>query len=747
MRSSKAAKAIAILLALLMLIPAGVYAKSDTETTGTTTVTTGTEKEKTTMDKVKEYLYSEDYHTYKQEHDNQGWKDATGDGIMIEAAKGYTFEADPDYPEMPEVLTDPEKGQVLHMPEAGKTSWKINVPVTGYYVVRIEYMPYETKSETKSINTSNIKREFYVDGESPFSESYYYEFTRKFVDDYYTFDDGTKGFRPDKNGNDKKPQKYQIYEWSESYLRDSQGYELQPLKYALTKGEHTITFNATMNDIVISYISVEPYKAPLTYEEYLEAHGDKDAPATANAARVEAEMPTATSDLTIYALNDRTSSITYPQDAAKQRLNTIGDSKWQTYGQWIEWTIPGDQITEDGYYYIVPRFKQSAREGLYVSRVLYINGEIPNESCYRLQFNYSDDWQCSPLNDGTQDLKFWFEAGKDYKIKMEVGYGNMSDTLRKIGDCIDDMNDIYRSIIRITGPNPDEFVSYGFAEVIYDTILLMRSTQEKITDVANDFKNNMGGKSASDIATLEKIASLLKKMSSKESEIAKNLENLKVNTGYLGTWVMNTKLQALNIDFITLQPAEKSSSEYPRGRAGFWKSLGFEIKAFFASFFTDYNSLGATDDKNDGSEAVEVWIATSREEAQVMRELIDLNCPVKVNLKLVAAGTLLPATLAQAGPDISLAMGQTDVINYAIRKAVVPLYTEEGADDKEVNNSFDDYLDVCSERFSDQTLVGLRLENSEHPGTYKYYGIPERLSFSMLFYRKDIFAELDLEVP
>ncbi len=734
MRSPKTAKVIAVLLALLMLIPAGVSATSGTDT--------GTQTEKTTMDQVKEYLYSEDYHTYISEMNAQGWTDAKGAGVTVRAAEGYTYTPDADYPDQNvEVLDDAEKGKVLHMPEAGMTSWTINVPETGYYVVRIEYKPFETKS----INTSNIKREFFVDGKAPFSESYYYEFTRKFVDNFNADakrEDGTQGFTLDKNDNEKKPQKTQIYEWSTSYLRDSQGYELQPLKYALSKGEHTITFNATMNDIIISEIYVEPYAAPLTYEEYLSQHGSKDASANANAPKIQAETPSATSDLTIYALNDRTSSITEPQHASRQLLNTIGDSKWQTFGQWIEWTIPGDQITEDGYYYIVPRFKQSIREGLYVSRVLYINGEIPFENCYRLQFNYSDDWQCSPLNDGEQDLKFWFEAGKDYTIKMEVGYGNMSDTLRMIGDCISDMNDIYRSIIRITGPNPDEFVSYGFAEVIYDTIILMRTTQLKITDVAEQFKKILGGKSASDIATLEKIAYLLQKMSSKESEIAKNLENLKVNTGYLGTWVMNTKLQALNVDFISLQPAGKDAKDYPKGNAGFFKSLGFELSAFFASFFTDYNSLGAIDD-NSNVEPVEVWISTSREEAQVMRELIDLNCPVKVNLKLVAAGTLLPATLAGDGPDISLAMGQTDVINYAIRSAVEPLYKEADGD----NNLYSDYLQVCADRFNSQALIGLRLENPDSPGSYIYYGMPERLGFSMLFYRKDIFAELDLEVP
>ena len=103
MRSPKAAKVLAVLLAVLMLIPTGVYASD----TGTEVKKT----EKTTMDEVKEYLYSDNYFTYKSEKDMQGWKDATGSGVVVKAAEGYEFVPDEDYPDhIVEVLNDPEKG-------------------------------------------------------------------------------------------------------------------------------------------------------------------------------------------------------------------------------------------------------------------------------------------------------------------------------------------------------------------------------------------------------------------------------------------------------------------------------------------------------------------------------------------------------------------------------------------------------------------------------------------------------------
>lgn len=722
MRTPKHFKVTAVILAVLMILPVASVpafaAEADESAEGASK-----------LDSIIELLEADSYYAYREEKVNEGWVNATAGDCVITAAENFTYTPDAEFDTKPaEAVEDAEKGNVLYTPEAGSVSWPFTAPETGFYEIVIVYKPAE------SSNTANIERELAIDGKIPYKEAYYLEMTRYFIDKYADVqrEDGTQGFVPDINGNEKKPLKEEVFKWSEYVLSDSAGYVVEPLVVAIEKGEHVLELRATMNELYIAEIIVRAPEHIPTYEEYLAANGSTDASADAGSIKIQAEITSATSDVTIYGLNDRTSPINEPQDAAAALLNTTGGSKWQNVGQWIEWTIPGDQITESGYYYIVPRFKQSTLQGLYVSRRIYINGEVPFSEASYLRFQYSDDWQCTPLNDGETNFKFYFEAGKDYTIKLEVVYGSMADILRRCEASLNSMNDIYNSILKITGPSPDEYSYYGFAERIYDTIIEMRTQKAELNKVIEEFKEILGGKSASDIATLEKVVHVLDEMSSSESNIAKNLENLKVNSGTLGTWIMNTKLQPLTLDYIVIQPVEE---EIPTAKAGFWKSLVFEVKAFFASFYTDYNSLGATEDLSNDAEAVEVWIATSRDEAQVMREMIDNYCDVKVNLKLVAGGTLLPATLAGDGPDISLATGQADVINYAIRNAIEPL------------SQFDDYLEVTAERFNPETLVGLRLENPDNPGTYDYYGMPERLGFSMLFYRKDIFIELGIDIP
>ena len=83
-----------------------------------------------------------------------------------------------------------------------------------------------------------------------------------------------------------------------------------------------------------------------------------------------------------------------PQDPALIKMNEIGGEKWQYAGQWIEYTVT---VPESGFYIIVPRSKQDVYAGMYTSRKVYINGEVPFAEAANLRFDYSSDWQTNPL--------------------------------------------------------------------------------------------------------------------------------------------------------------------------------------------------------------------------------------------------------------------------------------------------------------------------------------------------------------
>jgi len=177
---------------------------------------------------------------------------------------------------------------------------------------------------------------------------------------------------------------------------------------------------------------------------------------------------------------------------------------------------------------------------------------------------------------------------------------------------------------------------------------------------------------------LDNIAFLIRKMADNEYEIAPNFATFKTYIGNLGTWVMNTQNQPLQLDYVVLSPV---GNELPKAEANFFEALIHEFKSFIMSFFSDYNSLGIMEDQDLGDiPEIEVWIFSGRDQSQIVRNMIDDDFTsqygIKANLKLVAAGTLLPATLSGTGPDVALEQAAGDAINYAIRTAVMGINPE-----------------------------------------------------------------------
>ena len=331
------------------------------------------------------------------------------------------------------------------------------------------------------------------------------------------------------------------------------------------------------------------------------------------------------------------------------------------------------------------------------------------------------------------------------------------------------LNEYYRKILMITGSEPDEYTDYEFAKLIPEVLRGMREESELLYDMSALLEETIGEKGENTVI-LDRVAYLLDIMGNDQSKIAVNLENYKSYIGSLGTWLLSTSAQPLQLDYILFQSAENDS--LPKAEAGLFEAIGHELGSFIMSFFVDYNSMGASTayDENDPN-SIEVWITNGRDQAQIMRQMVDdsftAEYGVSVNLKLIAAGTLLPATLAGNGPDVSM---DADPVGYGIRNAVIPLNYFENENDymgenvmgySEVVNLFNEeafvpltVLDPDRREFVGEELPISEDGNAEFKvvkGVERNgvvtYGLPSTMDFPMLFYRKDIFVELGLEVP
>lgn len=708
---------------------------------------------------------------------------------------------------------------VLICGDDGRVTFRINVTESGFYNINVGYYTgnvpvyaiardedgkpvlqsdgdptVDLSDLASSGNYAAIERYVLVDGKIPYSEARSIEFSRTW-NDLYEFEnengemvqmlsgsDEFKAFvrahytdyaenRPfvlDGNGNELKPEKVLVSEWTDTFLFDSTGYYNEPLSFYLEAGEHTLSFQAVRETAAIESITLCQAETAPDYDDYYASKGGDSAIYKGDAQIiVQAEYSTSVSERTIYQLNNRSSVYSQPQDPALIRLNMIGGEKWEYVGQWVDWEV---EVPESGFYSIIPRSRQSYYSGVYVSRKIYINGELPFREAGFLRFDYSSDWVTDPLAYWEEDENgnmvkktplFYLEAGVN-TIRMEVVLGDMADILSRVNQSLLNINAYYRKILMITGASPDKYRDYRFERLIPDVLKGLREESDNLYAVSKDLADLMGGMGEHS-ATLDRVANVCYRMGYYPTTIASYMSSLKDYTASLGTWLTDTQNQPLDIDYLCLQAQD---AEAPRAEPGFFAKFWGGVEKFVWSFFSDYDSLGSTDEgteiENAEEYAIEVWTVTSRDQAQIVRSLVDdsfsptYGLPVVV--KLVAGGTLLPATLAGTGPDVYMGAGQGDPVNYAIRSAVLSL--NNTGSDASAGYNFNDLG-----QWADDPVYGPLIESGAIPTfdevTARFaptamrpltlygqaYGIPETMSFNMMFYRKDIFVELGVAPP
>ena len=710
-------------------------------------------------------------------------------------------------------------GEVLYTPGIGTTSWQVNVPATAKYSVVVEYWPDTAKS-------ASIERILKIDDAIPFAEARFLTLPKVWVNQYVQaqltppkgvsltelyqmaaeagFD--TDAMRPvmqngkaylvvsmptvwtqaltdfvneyevrfftaDIDDNELRPGMTQKPEWISYELRDADGFYSETFEFVLEAGERTLSLEAVNEPMTIKAIRLVPHVDMQSYDAYRAAY---DAAVGQDWVRIQAEYAGATSSNTVYPIEDRTDAATMPSVTTHTALNTIGGEKWETAGQWVRYTF---KVNTSGMYNIAARYRQNVLDGMSVCRALYIrsNGAepgtpgyydgIPFKEASEIRFDYNANWQSTLLNNGSKDEKgepiayeFYFEAGVEYTISFEVTLGSVGSVVRRVNAALNAINTDYLAIIKLTGASPDQYRDYGFARIMPDTMIDMIMQSRELYAVAEEMTRITGEKS-SNVATLEKVAWLLERMGSNEDQIAKYLDQLKSYIGTMGTWLGDAKTQPLQLDYIVIQPV---GNEPPQAKAGFFASLAHEVSSFFMSFFRNYNRMGATSEDVTGENTVDVWLAYGRDQAQVIRNLINNDFTpnsvhnTTVNLKLVAGGTLLPSVLAGMGPDVYIGLGEGDVINYAIRGALMPIEHMEGFRDFALNYEADENFNTIYDengnptvnpnaQFNYAAMLVLGIEDAQ--GLYHYYGLPETQNFTMMFVREDILANLNIEIP
>ncbi|MGD9910120.1 MAG: extracellular solute-binding protein [Candidatus Izemoplasmatales bacterium] len=640
-----------------------------------------------------------DYEEYIALH---GGTTPSGEEITIEALDFLSATGDNQIFDYYEGETD-----VYLTNESSFVTWDFYNYVAGYYNVEIHYYPYEGKS-------SSIERAIYINGEIPFDGASNVTF--------YRIWGNQEPIAQDINGNDIRPSQVELPFWLSDTCNDSSGYTEDPYVFYFHQGVNTISLEGVREPMMIKSITIKSVDSIIDYETYKNLHDDASVVSDASVT-IQTENLAYSTSPTLYPLNDRTSSVTYPSSPKLVKMNTIGGNNWRIAGDYIVWNF---SVPEDGLYEISMRVKQRLATGMNVYRNIYIDNQIPFSEMENYAFVYDNNWRIQTLGNADTPYLFYLEAG-EHTFKMEVSLGRYGSVIDEVQSSINALNKLYREILVYTGPEPDQYRDYQLTERIENLIsrieeqhTILSALREEIIDIAGTKSEKTG--------ILDTVIVQLEDFLDKPREIHTQLATFNSNISSLGTLVILLSEQPLEIDYFLVH---SSDTKLPLANASFIANLWYKIESFFATFNTDYSSLGETDDFETNT-TVEVWLSIGRDQANVLRKMIDQsftpNSKIKIDLKLVNSSTLLPATLSNVGPDVAMGLGNSIPVNYAMRSAVYDL------------TNFDDFYDIAASRFKESAMVPFEYEGG-------YYALPEQQIFLMMFYRTDIFEELGLEVP
>lgn len=701
MKNTKFKRLTAFVLAVTLCLTTAPAAFADALSSDESTTVAGT-----TEDKV---ISADDIDASNRENTYSAFLDRNQDAARPDAeimiyGKDYLKDAEANGAQLSVETVDGVADVLKWSNQSGQVTFEVDVAQAGLYCIEANYEALE--------GTANfVEFAVAINGQIPYTTATRVTLPKVWVN--------KTEIQKDVHDNDIRPGQVELVKWQTTSFKDIDGLSNEPLAFYFNAGKNTITISSDKATFALNYLKLYNEKELPSYEKPSES----DLSAVSDKKYIlEGEEADYKNDRTLYPTSDRTSYLTSPADPTKQRYNTIGKDSWTQATQAITWEFT---VEETGYYKIGIRARQDVMRGLYSNRRLYIDGVVPNKESNQIKFYYGTEWDVVYPEDANGDpIYYYLEAGT-HQITLEAIPGEIGEILDELEDIVYQINTYYRRIREITGPSPDEYTDYKIDKSIPEIVSDFEYYSQRLREIQKEIED-LSGTSGSEAVTLDKMAIVLDKCTERTYRIPAMLSQIKDNISSVSSWMQTYRGQALELDFVEVT---SSDVEFTSTKKSFFASLAFGFKAFIGSFFEDYNSLS-----EEGEESLTVWVSLGRDQAQVVKQLVDngfnQTSDVKVSINLVQGG-IVEATLAGKGPDIALFIGGDFPIQLAARGVLTDL------------TQFDDY---------EESIVNF---TETAPVLYTYndgvYGLPVSQTFPMLFYRKDILesyginAEEDLE--
>lgn len=599
-----------------------------------------------------------------------------------------------------------DNGKSVLLGDANRfAEFTFNVDKAGLFNICLNYKSVKDTA-------SDIRLNFQFDGKSPYDELGDVTFSKIWVN-------ADEKIQKDDRGDELRPEQVEKYEYRTQWAENDLGLYNSPYFVYLAEGTHILKVSRVAESLEISKIVLEQYGKDIPeYESYISANSNVNK--ADNDYIIEAESAFQKSHSTLAATIDNTNAGMTPQSAQNKVVNSFGKNVWQENGQWASWTVP--ETVKDDMYVLRFRAKQDGNVGTTTYRKLYINGELPFKEASQVAFDYFNGWQIATFGEEKPYL-IHLKAGDI--ITLEATTGPMAQPLSEIYASVNMLNDIYQSIIMVTGASPDLERDYNIQKEVPTLLDDIKTAREKVANIGRSISKVMGQNNPK-VFFINKFLTVLDSYLENYRLIVPELATFK---SYIESYAGETydfNSLPLELDSIMLMSPE---SKPPKAEVNFWKSMMFEFKRFAASFTEDYAKTGNGANKRN---SITVWCSLGRDQAQSVRQIIDNNFTPKSDIDVdfkISVTTLAEAILSGREPDVSISVTQEVPVDLAMRGQALDLT-------KYLETLPEEYM----EQFPESAWIPFKYEDG-------IYAMPITQDFQMMFYRKDIFRKLGLSIP
>lgn len=601
--------------------------------------------------------------------------------------------------------------------KAESYEWNYEISERGLYTIKIDYYALESIGGIAPI------RAIEIDNKTLFSEGYQINF-------YKMWNDSTTA-KFNLNGDEINSQQEQLLGWQTIFLEDIKGFINEPLQIPLEKGKHTLRLLYEDGEVAIGKISFAAPEIIKSYEQVLDEYNKKDYKNSGDSIRFEAEDMSVKNDTSLRKSYDGDPSCT-PFEYGKVRLNTISGNYWKKANQVATWKV---FTTKAGLYKLNLRYLEFNGEGLNSYRTIKIDGKVPYKEFQNYCFTYDKQWQTGSLADSKNNPYLIYLDKGEHTVSMTVTLGDMAKIIKSIENLNNDMAVTIRNIIKVTGSEPDLNFHYELDKKIPDLLTNLSLLEKKILEISDSLKVLSNGKNTAVSSSFISIADGLQELISNPDIIPTRLNDVISNQESISQWFMSLQEQPISIDYLELLSPEKEVSVV---KSKPWQMFYATYSNFIASFFKDYNNINLQNIQNE-KKILNVWAARGREWSEIIQRMSDEDFSAKndvaVKINLMPAGSmgvggsspLLLAITSGKTPDVVLGSDSQTPVELAIRGASYDL------------SKFENFKSIKT-RFLDGAFTSLEYNNG-------VFALPDTQDFLVMFYRKDIFKELNLNPP